>query len=101
MSYTFKVAPRAAKQIRAAAEWWVKNRLKAPAAFAEDLESAFTLIQELPYAGEAIPHSRISGVRRVLLGRVQYHLYYIASTQQHVVEVLALWHTSRGSSPRL
>jgi hypothetical protein len=43
--------------------------------FAEDLESAFDSIEQLPYAGEAIPHRRRRGLRRVLLSYSQYYLY--------------------------
>ena len=81
--------------------WWIENRTYAPAMFTEDLEAAFALIEEFPFAGEAIPHRRIKGLRRVLLSRVQYHLYYVAYAEDGVVEVLALRHTSRGARPRL
>lgn len=51
--------------------------------------------------GESIPHSRLPGVRRLYLGRLQYHLYYVASRESETVEVLALWHASRGRGPEL
>jgi plasmid stabilization system protein ParE len=70
-------------------------------AFAEELEAAFNLIEELPEAGQAVPHPRIYNLRRILLGRVGHYLYYTVSTDDAVVEILALWHTSRGSSPSL
>src|ERR1700690_2397836 len=68
---------------------------------AEDLEAAFNLIEELPYAGETIWHPRIPNLRRILLGRVQHPLYYPISPEESAVEVLALWHTSRSSRPQL
>ena len=101
MSFRIKVAPRAAIQIRAAAEWWAEHRSKAPLAFAEDLESAYALIQEFPFAGEPVRHRRIANVRRILMGRVRYQLYYVFSGEESVVEILALWHASRGTHPRL
>jgi plasmid stabilization system protein ParE len=97
----FKVAARADRHIRNAAAWWEKNRPHAPALFAEDLESAFALIEEFPHAGEAINHRRIVRLRRVLLSHVQYHLYYAVSLEDGVIEVFALWHTSRETKPRL
>lgn len=87
--------------------------------FTEELELAFGLIEQFPHAGEEIPHRRISPLRQVLLTRSQYHLYhpgeraavvyggrfgegtYTVHVEDGVVEVLALWHTSRGRSPRL
>ena len=101
MSYTFRVSRRAASQIRAAAEWWAHNRPKAPQAFSEELESAFALVRELPNAGEFVRHSTIAGVRRILLGRVQFHLYYRVESASSAVEVLALWHTSRETDPAI
>jgi len=101
LTFKFKVARRADRHIRAEADWWAKNRSQAPSMLAEDLESAFSLIEEFPLAGEAVPHDRIPTLRRVLLSRAQYYLYYSVLLDEGVVEVLALWHTSRGSKPRL
>jgi hypothetical protein len=42
----------------------------------------------------------IQNLRRILLGLSQHHLYYSADVEAQIVEVLALWHTSRGSAPR-
>jgi len=97
----FKVAARADRQIRVASAWWTKNRPYAPHLFAEDLESAFDLIEEFPHAGEAVRHRRISGLRRVLLSNVQYYLYYTVHVDARLVEILALRHSSRGTPPRL
>ena len=101
MSFTFKVAPSADHQIREAAAWWLEHRTKAPHAFAEDLEAAFDLIEELAFIGEPVAHSRIAGLRRILLGRARYHLYYVPSFEENTIEVLALWHTSRRRPPPL
>ncbi len=101
MSFEFKVAPRAARQIRVAAEWWRKNRTKNPTGFAEELEAALLLIEELPNAGEAVAHRTVPNLRRLLLGLSQHYLYYSVHLEAPIIEVLALWHTSRGSGPRL
>ncbi len=101
MSFRFKVSPRAARQIRAAAKWWIENRTAAPGLLAGELEAAFGLIEEMPFAGELDPHSSIIGLRRLLLGGTQYHLYYVVSKDEAFVEVLALWNTSRGTRPPL
>lgn len=68
---------------------------------ADELEAAYALIADMPFAGEAVIHSRIIGLRRVLLGRTQHYLYYVISEDASVAEILALWHTSRGKPPRL
>jgi plasmid stabilization system protein ParE len=100
LSYRLQVSPRAEAQIRVAADWWLENRPKAPEAFAEEIERTFDLIRALPSVGEPVAHPKLKGVRRVLLGRIQYYLYYQAFPATEIVEVLALWHTSRGKGPR-
>lgn len=101
MTPRFRVSARASSQIRTAASWWLKNRPKAPEAFGEELERGFELLRSLPSAGEAVSHPRLPALRRILLARVRYHLYYTFSPETETIEVLALWHTSRGSAPIL
>ena len=101
MGWGFRVAPRAAAQIRDAAGWWAENRPKAPDAFLEDVEAGFDMIQRLPGAGQRVEHPRIEGIRRIVLTRVRYVLYYRVAKNERVVEVLALWHASKGSQPDL
>jgi plasmid stabilization system protein ParE len=96
-----RISPRAATQIRVATKWWSENRPKAPEAFEEELTRGFALAREFPSSGESVPYAMLSGVRRILLGRIRYHLYYSVSHESGAVEILALWHTSRGSSPKL
>lgn len=87
--------------MRTAEKWWAENRTKAPDALKDEIEKGLLLIQELPSAGERVPHSRLAGVRRILLSRVRYHLYYRVLYETETVEILSLWHTSRGSRPIL
>ena len=63
------------------------------------LERGLELIALLPSVGEAVPHPRLSGVRRLLLGRVRYYLYYHHVAESDTVDVLALWHSGRGAGP--
>ena len=93
------VVNSAARAILRAAEWWTANRPKAPGAFAEELERAFQLIASHPAIGARAQNAKLSGVRRIHLARVRYHLYYRVVTNPPAIQVLALWHTSRGSNP--
>ena len=101
MSFQIRVSARASAQIRVAAGWWLENRPKAPEAFAEEIERGFELLRAFPSTGQHVPHSRLDGVHRILLARVRYHLYYTVSLETETIEVLSLWHTSRGSAPIL
>ena len=101
MTYRFKVSPRAERQIRTAASWWRKHRTAAATLLTDELDAAFNLIEELPLASEAVPNRRLPGLHRILLDRTQYYLYYVVAEDAPVIEILALWHTSRGRAPRL
>lgn len=96
-----KPTRRAAAQIRRASEWWRANRAKAPLALVEDVERAFELIALQPGVGARAGNAEAQGIRRVLLGRTGYHLYYKVNAKERRVEVLALWHTSREAGPDL
>lgn len=95
-----RIVSSAARAIAEATEWWVANRPMAPAAFVADFERALQLIALQPAIGARATNVKLAGVRRVHLARVHYHLYY-RITSEPAIEVLALWHTSRGTSPEL
>ena len=61
----------------------------------------FGVIALQPGVGARAVNARLAGVRRVHLSRVHYHLYYRVRSDPGGVEILALWHTSRGTSPRV
>ena len=94
-----RITKRAQAQIDRAALWWDDNRPLAPGAFDEDLAEAFLLLSAETGVGAPVPNARAEGVRRLHLARIRYHLYYRVRNDQ--VEVLALWHASRGSGPTL
>lgn len=95
------IVTSAGKAILDAAEWWVANRPKAPDAFAVELERAIQILASQPLIGARARNIKLAGVRRLHLPRVHYHLYYRVTSHPEVVEILALWHTSRGTSPEL
>jgi plasmid stabilization system protein ParE len=100
-SYRVHIVSSAARAIAEAAEWWVANRPKAPEAFAEELARAFQLLASQPSIGAQARNVKLVGVRRVHLQRIHYYLYYRVRANAETVEVLALWHTKRGTSPEL
>lgn len=87
--------------MRAAGKWWRDNRPKAPEAFDEEIDKGFELASGFPSAGEPVAHPDLVEARRLLLNRIHYHLYYCVSHESETVEILAIWHTSRGRLPKL
>lgn len=94
------VSALAQEQIRAAAQWWLAHRSKAPEAFVEDLKRATSLLSIRPELGARARNPSLGGVRRLRLARIRYDLYYrVAEGPPKQLEILALWHSSRGGSP--
>jgi len=94
-----RFSPRAWREIERGAAWWRRNRDKAPDAFDADTNAAIDLIRSEPHIGTPIRARRV-GVRAVWIERIGYYMYYVEISDE-VVEILALWHASRGSRPKL
>lgn len=93
------VSALAVEQIRAAEAWWLVNRPKAPNAIREDLDRASSLIAIQPDLGARARNASLAGVRRLHLTRIRYDLYYRLVEARKQLEILAFWHSSRGSLP--
>ncbi|MGH8680033.1 MAG: type II toxin-antitoxin system RelE/ParE family toxin [Burkholderiales bacterium] len=94
-----KLSQSASAQIEEAAAWWAQNRPSAPGAIREDLDRILGLLSVHPGIGTRARRPGLKGLRRITLSRIRYDLYYRVSDD--AVEVLAFWHTSRGSPPPL
>jgi plasmid stabilization system protein ParE len=68
-------------------------------ALADDLGRAFELLLVQPGIGARARNATKEGVRRLLLSRTGYHLYYQVNVEAGRIEVLALWHARRGAEP--
>lgn len=94
------VVPEAERQIRRAAAWWRENRPSARDLLRQELARGFELVTTQPEIGVPALDADLPGVRRIHLFRIRYHLYYRVRDEE-AVEVLALWHMSRGEGPPL
>jgi plasmid stabilization system protein ParE len=83
--------------LRTAETWWGLNRPKAPGAVRAELERAVIALR--PEIGTRARNIALPGVRRLHLGRIRYDLYYRLVEAPRRLEILALWHASRGSLP--
>ena len=94
-----EITDDARTHIAAAVAWWAENRPAAPGAILEDLDRILGLLSVQPAMGTRARRAKLSGVRRIALLRIRYYVYYRVS--EDALQVLALWHTSRGKGPRL
>jgi plasmid stabilization system protein ParE len=94
------ISDAAEAQILDISAWWAENRLKAPALFDDELRAALELLESAPWIG-AQRKVRALQARRLVLHRSRSHVYYVVDPAADQVEVIAIWHTSRGKLPRL
>ena len=90
------VMPRARDEILRIGAWWKKERRLAPDSFSRELRAAMALLRALPNAGRLCDAPGFEEVRRLLLRRTRYYLYYRFDDSRKTIIILTIRHTSRG-----
>jgi plasmid stabilization system protein ParE len=90
------VMPRAKDEILHIARWWKEERPRARDLFRRELRAARALLRAFPNCGRRCDVPGFEAVRRLLLRRTRYYLYYRWDEGSQLLIVLAIRHTSRG-----
>ena len=101
MSFRVELSPQARAQIAAINLWWPENRPAAPTLVAAEFETAIQQLTTSPESGRLHDRRRQVPVRKLLMPRSRYHLYYEVDLAIRLVTILAVWHVSRGQGPAL
>ena len=97
MALELSISRRAAREVERVVEWWTANRPAAPGAVRRDLEAAVNVLLVQPDIGARVEEASSPDVRRIHLDRIRYWVYYRVRSNR--LEVLSVWHSSRGSGP--
>ncbi|MDP1922640.1 MAG: type II toxin-antitoxin system RelE/ParE family toxin [Myxococcales bacterium] len=89
---------RARRQLREAIDWLQQHDMLEP--FEAEFRRKTTVLKVTPYIGVPVPKTRLPGVRVIYLS-TKHIIYYRVDERAGVVEVLRIWHTSRGHRPKL
>jgi plasmid stabilization system protein ParE len=100
VAFTIIITPSAHRQIVSASAWWKTNRPAAPGLLDEELDRALLRLADSPNLGTASPWPQLPEVRRFLVQRVEYVVFYRVRPRAQRIEVLAFWHARRRSGPR-
>lgn len=96
------VTDTAERHLETIQTWWTVTRSDAPLLFVEEIETAVARIARAPYSGALYPQATVRAeVRRVLLRRSRYHVYYTCDAERGRAIIRAVWHAARGRGPRL
>lgn len=101
MIYQVFITATAQSQIRQAAQWWADRRPEVPSLFVDELASTLGLLRTVPLVGSRYSSIHSYDLRRILLKRSLYHVYYTVQPTQTRVIVRAVWHSARGRKPHL
>jgi plasmid stabilization system protein ParE len=82
------VLPEARGQSRSIERWWRINRTAAPDLFRSELRSTLRLIRRLPSLGAAYEGASVPGLRRLLMPRTRYHVYFALDEPARTVFVI-------------
>lgn len=92
-------ARRATRDVERIDAWWRENRPAAPDLFVDEVRRAVMILALNPHLGTPAASPRTPGLRRALLERTKYHLYFRVKLDR--LEVAAVWHAARGRLPSL
>jgi plasmid stabilization system protein ParE len=82
--------------------WWLgEHGFAAANPLIAELHHAAELLRENPRLGMLYQRHRFRGEVRRLLLHSGWHLYYRFHSDRHLIEILAVWFASRGSTPPL
>ena len=90
---------RSVEQLERADEWWRANRARSPDLLITEFDEAVALLRDAPHTGVAYPNDALPGVRRFLMRRTRFHVYYVVRDDTLIIS--ALWSGLRDHGPPL
>jgi plasmid stabilization system protein ParE len=93
-----RLSARAERELSRLDARWRAERPAAPDLLTDELLTAVRALQSSPEIGVAFGTLKNNVVRRILLEKSEYHVYYIVLDDE--VFVLSIWGARRGRTPR-
>ena len=95
MIYEVRLSRRARRELALIRAWWKINRPAAPDLIDDELADVRDLLAEQPTAGAVASDPDLAGVRRVVMRRSSYLVFYRIDEDAQQVEILTIWHARR------
>ena len=96
---------RMSKQARAdvlsVVRWWNSNVGNSPTHFLTGMRHAKERLSETPFVGVPVAVAGMLNLRRLALLQSRYFIFYEVDESVGQVNVLRVWHMSRGRPPKL
>lgn len=94
--YRVELSPEALGQAETIRAWWIENREAAPDLFVDELGAAIRKLGVMPRIGSRYDAPGQREMRRVLMPRTRYQVYYTVNEDARLVRIHSIWHVSRG-----
>ena len=72
-----------------------------PHLFAQELYERLMQLSETPQIGSPWPTERRPNLKRLLLEKTQYHIYFEVDERKQEIRILTVWGARRGRTPKL
>jgi hypothetical protein len=95
-----KILEEARAQYRKQSAWWREHR-DAKALFAEEFLVAIRRLRAAPETGSLYARKRGRAVRRWLMPKTEYHVYYRFDREHDLLVIYSVWGARRGRGPKL
>ena len=95
------MTPRAERELERVDGKWRELRPDVPDLVFEEFDEALTHLESTPHSGELIGERRGLPLRRWLLSKTKYHLYFTVDVTRGVLTIHSVWGARRGSVPKL
>jgi len=99
VSFHVRISPEAERQVRELEDWWTANRPAARTTFKEAFSAVIGHISRMPSIGRPCDDIGLPGVRRLLVERTPYAVFYSVDREAAEILIAAVWSRARGSSP--
>lgn len=96
-----EIGKRARRQVERASSWWEEHRPLAPDLFVDELDAALRQLLSMPSSGVLYPTTKRPRLRRILLPKTEYHVYFALERDDSVIVIHSVWGARRGRGPRL
>ena len=95
-----EILDEARAQYRKQSAWWREHR-EAKTLFAQEFLAAIRHLQTAPETGALYARRRGRAIRRWLMPKTEYHVYYRLDRQQDLLVIYSVWGARRGRGPTL
>ena len=96
-----RLTPRASRELERVSKRWRETRPAAPNLVLDEFEAAKNHLSTMPHSGQLYGHRKGHTIRRWMLPKTQYGVYFAVDAERDLVIVHSIWGARRRRGPKL